>query len=171
MYLEDPLPYLGEIRIFPFGFAPEGWLMCNGQTLKIAEYEQLFHLLGTTYGGDGVTTFALPDLCGRLPVHPGDGIALGQKGGDEYHQLSIDEMPKHTHPVCANIYPAESLKATDNVWASVLDIETFSTMVDTLMAPNAISVTGYSHPHTNMQPYLVLNFCIAAKGILPTPQP
>lgn len=164
-------PYLGEIRLFPFNYAPVGWLMCNGQTVKIADYVDLFHLLGTTYGGDGETTFGIPDLCGRLPVHPGNGIVLGQKGGEENHQLSIDEMPKHIHSVSANNYPAESMEAAYNVWAYVPDIETFSTLVDTQMAPNAISVAGGSRPHTNMQPYLVLNFCIAVKGILPTPRP
>ena len=162
-------PFLGEIRAFGFNFAPRGWAMCNGQLLPIAQNTALFSLLGTTYGGNGQTTFALPDLRGRVPVHMGQGHGLsnriqGEQSGEENHTLIITEMPAHAHAQPASNAeqdtnrPGNAVPAKGGVYAGSTD----GTVMD------ASTPTGGSQPHNNMQPYLVLNYCIALQGIFPS---
>lgn len=159
--------FIGEIRIFAFGFVPEGWLPCNGQLQPIDQYQALFAILGTTYGGDGRSAFALPNLQGRAPVHVGNQVRLGQQGGEESHTLTSAEMPQHTHQVQADSGHATTASPTDGYWAAsnyaLYDVE-----AGAAMASGAISNTGGNQPHSNMQPYLVANFCIATQGIFPS---
>lgn len=159
--------FIGEIRIFAFGFVPRGWLPCDGQLLPISQYSPLFAILGTTYGGDGVSTFALPNLQGRAPVHAGNGIDLGQYGGEEGHTLTSAEMPQHKHQVLANSEAATKDSPAKGYWAtSTYTLYDFDASV--ALAAGAISNTGGNQPHPNMQPYLVANFCIAMQGIFPS---
>jgi microcystin-dependent protein len=171
-------PYLGEIRTFAFSFAPIGWAMCNGQLLSISENTALFALLGTDYGGNGTTTFALPNLQSRVPIHMGQGSGLspyviGQLGGTETVTLLNAQMPTHTHLVNADgtagsgAYP----KPTGRILGSVGDSELkiYSPEAPTVtMNPAMIANAGSSQPHTNIQPYLVVNCCIALSGIFPS---
>lgn len=160
-------PFLGEIKIVSFAFAPKGWALCNGQLLPINQNQALFSLLGTMYGGDGRTTFALPNLQGRVPFHFGNGFTLGQSGGEQAHTLSIPELPAHTHsPVGSSAGPSAASPA-GNVWASQAG-GGYAGSSDTAMNPGSITNTGGSQPHDNMSPYLVLNFCIALQGIFPS---
>ncbi|GIP55365.1 MULTISPECIES: phage tail protein [Paenibacillus] len=159
-------PFLGEIRSFSFGIVPKGWAACNGQTLPIHQNQALYSLLGTIYGGDGVTTFALPDLRGRVPVHPGNGVQLGQSAGEEHHTLTVQEMPQHTHFVFG-AGTSSSNKAANNVWGTAPS-SMYAAEATTQMSSNALSTTGQSQPHNNMQPYNVLSFCIAINGIYPS---
>ena len=159
-------PFLAEIRIFSFGFAPKGWAMCNGQLLPINQNQALFSLLGTTYGGDGRTTFALPNLQGRVPVHVGNGILLGQSGGESAHTLSTSEMPAHTHLPAGSSTPANLGVPTGNVWAT--GNAAYNPTANTTMNPASIQPVGSSQPHENLSPYLTLNFCIALQGIFPS---
>lgn len=170
-------PFLSEIRIMSFQFAPKGWALSNGQLLPINQNQALFSLLGTTYGGDGRVNFALPDIRGRVPIHVGSGHTLGEKGGEPAHTLSIAELPTHTHvlnatsaaatgPSVANPAPSATnllatSPATDNVY------NTPSSLV--AMDPSSIANVGGSQAHLNMQPFLVLSFCIALQGIFPSP--
>jgi len=161
-------PFYAEIRIFPFGFAPKGWAVCNGQLLPINQNQELFSLLGTTYGGDGRVTFALPNLQGRTPVHSGNGILLGEKGGEENHIVGINELPTHSHMVTA----ANANGDTPTPVGSLLAAETTAMYAapDAFLVgldPGSITSTGNSQPHNNMQPFLTLNFCIALSGIFP----
>ncbi len=160
-------PFLGEIRIFSFNFPPKGWALCNGQLLPINQNQALFAILGTTYGGDGITTFALPNLQGRVPVHTGSGITLGQSAGEQSHTLSISELPAHTHTPVGNPANATSSSPAGNVWAS-LGSGGYSPAPNTAMNAASILAAGGSQPHDNMSPYLVLNFCIALQGIFPS---
>ncbi len=160
-------PFLAEIRIFSFNFAPKGWAMCNGQLLPINQNQALFSLLGTTYGGDGITTFALPNLQGRVPVHPGSGISLGQTGGEQAHTLNVAELPAHTHAPVGSSSSASASNPTGDLWASPVN-GSYSPAANTAMNPDLIIATGGSQPHDNMSPYLVLNFCIALQGIFPS---
>jgi microcystin-dependent protein len=161
-------PFLSEIRIMSFVFAPKGWALANGQLLPINQNQALFSLLGTTYGGDGRVNFALPDLRGNVPIHMGDGFTLGQKGGQQAHTLTISELPQHIHFLNANTgvgnetTPAGNLlsKAPANLFASPSGL--------TPMLPSTVSTVGGSQPHLNMQPYLTLSFCIALQGIFPS---
>ena len=164
-------PFIGEIRLFPYNFAPRGWAFCNGQVLSIAQNTALFSLLGTTYGGNGQTTFALPDLRGRVPVSSGQGpglsnYSLGQVGGTESVTLNTNQMPAHNHQVNVNAGGATTSRANGNFpstggsYNSATDGSTFN--------PNAVSNTGGNQPHENVQPYLTLNFCIALEGIFPS---
>jgi microcystin-dependent protein len=161
-------PFLSEIRMFTFGFAPKGWAQCNGQLLPINQNQALFALLGTTYGGNGQTTFALPNLQGQVPFHMGNGHVLGERGGELSHTLTIQEMATHIH---VNMVGSTALgnKGTPggNVWAAA-GANPYGTAPDSAMNPASISSTGGSQAHTNMQPYLVLNFCIALQGIFPS---
>jgi microcystin-dependent protein len=160
-------PYLGEIRVFSFGYAPKGWAFCNGQTLPITENQALFALLGTTYGGDGITTFQLPNLQGRMPVHLGTGFAQGQKGGESAHTLISSEMPLHNHLANGVTTNATVAAATGGTWAASTK-NPFSAAANTTMAPSGLASTGGGQPHNNLPPYLTLNFCIALNGIFPS---
>jgi microcystin-dependent protein len=160
-------PFLSEIKILSFNFAPKGWAMCNGQLLPINQNQALFSLLGTTYGGDGRVNFALPDLRGRIPIHMGGGFVQGERDGEEAHALVLSEMPAHTHTVVASTAAAGSGNPVGNYWADG-GKNIYNTSTNTGMAPQAISNVGGSQPHDNMSPYLVLNFCIALQGIFPS---
>lgn len=141
--------------------------MCNGQTLPINQNQALFSLLGTTYGGNGQTTFALPDLRGRVPMHEGSGFTLGEGGGEVFHTLTQSEMPSHTHNVTATSDVASKTTATGNLWAKS-DAAPFETSSNASMNPASISTVGGSQPHENRAPYLTLNYCIALQGIFPS---
>jgi microcystin-dependent protein len=160
-------PYLAEIRIFAFGFSPKGWAMCNGQTLPINQNAALFALLGTTYGGNGTTTFQLPNLQGATPVSTGPSNVLGQTGGEANHTLTIGEMPSHTHVPEGSSAAASVGSPAGALWAQETT-NSYSPSSSGSMLPAAIGSVGGSQPHNNMQPYLVLNFCIALQGIFPT---
>ena len=160
-------PFLSEIRIMSFNFAPKGWAMCNGQLLPINQNQALFSLLGTTYGGDGRVNFALPDLRARVPIHFGSGHTLGERGGEQAHTLTISEMTLHTHLVNANKSsgqnnpPAAVLgKAAANMYGPPSSLAA--------MGAQTVVNTGGSQAHLNMQPFLALTFCIALQGIFPS---
>jgi microcystin-dependent protein len=159
-------PFLGEIKIISWNFPPKGWTFCNGQLLPINQNQALFSILGTTYGGDGRTTFGLPNLQGRMPVHVGDGIVLGELGGETAHTVNISELPAHNHvPVGSSASPTTP-SAAGNQWAATTNA--YKTTIDSAMNPAGILPTGGSQPHENMSPYLVLNFIIALQGIFPS---
>jgi microcystin-dependent protein len=161
-------PYLSEIRLVSFNFPPSGWALCNGQILPINQNQALFALLGTTYGGNGITTFALPNLQGCVPIHWGKGYNLGQTGGEQNHALAVNEMPAHTHtPVGANSAPNQP-HPTGNTWANAPGNNAYATAANASMNPTAIANAGGSQAHPNMQPYLTLNFIIALTGIFPS---
>lgn len=162
-------PFLSEIRLMSFIFAPVGWALCNGQLLPINQNQGLFSLLGTTYGGDGRVNFALPDLRGRTPIHVGSGHTLGERGGQEAVTLSIANLPTHTHPVQAS---TQNTGGTANpVNAFFAPVNNVYRAAQNLSALNPSSVTsiGGSQPHLNLQPFLTLSFCIALQGIFPSP--
>ena len=161
-------PFLSEIRLFSFEFAPKGWALCNGQLLPINQNQALFALLGTTYGGNGQTNFALPNLQGRVPMHFGSGFTLGQNGGQTSHTLTISEMPQHLHFLRATNNDATTNVGTGNVFGKTLQLTYSSPTQLATMSPQTVSNVGGSQAHTNMQPYLVLNFCIALQGIFPS---
>jgi microcystin-dependent protein len=159
-------PFIGEIRLAGFGFAPTGWALCNGQTLSINSNQALYSLLGTTYGGNGITNFLLPDLRGRLPVHRSTDIVIGQSAGEATHVLRVAEMPSHTHVPRA----AASATVASPAGAAVAPgpVPTFSTTPDSTMAAASIAQVGGNAAHENMSPYLTLNFIIALTGIFPS---
>ena len=161
-------PFISEIRIVSFDFAPQGWALCNGQLLPIAQNQLLFALLGTTFGGDGSVNFALPDLRARTPIHVGGGHTLGEGGGEQAHTLSISELPTHTHVMNGSNNPADTNFPTD---ASLAVANNAYAPAGNLVALSPASVTnaGGSQAHLNMQPFLALNFCIALIGIFPSP--
>jgi microcystin-dependent protein len=162
-------PFLSEIRLMSFSFAPKGWALCNGQLLPINQNQALFSLLGTTYGGNGQTNFALPNLQGRVPIHFGSGHTLGEQAGEQAHTLTLQELPQHTHVLgalaadgsvgvpsggmLARAAPANPYLSPDNLAA---------------MHPSSITSVGGSQPHENRQPYLTLSFCIALQGVFPS---
>jgi microcystin-dependent protein len=165
-------PYVGEIRMFGGNFAPAGWMFCQGQLLPISQYETLFQLIGTTYGGDGQSTFGLPDLRGRLPIHPGSGFILGQTGGAEGVTLTANQIPAHTHPALASTSTASSNDPKGNVGGAVTVAAVFPYGTDnplTPLSPNAVKPIGGSQPHSNLQPYLCISFIISLFGIFPSP--
>jgi len=168
-------PFVAEIRIFPFNFAPRGWSFCDGQLLPISQNTALFSLLGTTYGGDGKSTFALPNLQGSAPVQPGQGPGLsdrflGETGGSEFVTLLVSEIPVHTHALRASVEPGDN-RLPSNTVALATSVGAFAyaggTPAVAPMAFQALPPAGGSLPHNNMQPYLTLNFCIALQGIFP----
>jgi microcystin-dependent protein len=160
-------PFLAEIRIVSFNFAPKGWAFCDGQTLPINQNQALFALLGTTYGGNGTTTFALPNLQGRVPFHFGQGFSLGQTGGEATHTLSTSEMPAHNHLAMASSSDADQVSPIANFWAKGA-ASAYSAAPNSAMSPAALAQVGGSQPHQNMSPFLVLNFVIALQGIFPS---
>jgi microcystin-dependent protein len=165
-------PYVGEIRIFAGNFAPAGWMFCEGQLLPISEYETLFNLIGTTYGGDGQSTFALPDLRGRIPLHFGNGFTLAETGGVEEVTLTVSQMPAHGHAFLGSTSQASSFAANNQVAATTqLVTQTpYGTDLPAVnLAPTAVGSTGGSQPHNNFQPYLCLDFIISLFGIFPSP--
>jgi microcystin-dependent protein len=162
-------PFLAEIRMVGFNFAPRGWAFCDGQILPINQNQSLFSLLGTTYGGDGRTSFALPDLRGRTPVHFGQGYALGQKIGAETHTLTANEMPQHTHTLRASSLVADSAVPTGHALAAGTTPEGYRRPEDlAAMRAGTISSAGASQAHQNMQPFLAVHFCIALQGLFPS---
>ena len=160
-------PFLGEIRIFSFEFAPRSWALCSGQLLPIGQNQALFSLLGTTFGGDGRVNFALPDLRGRAPIHVGSGHTLGERGGEQAHTLSIAELPTHTHVPMAQPSTGTQLPAASAVLASALNLYRPPDNL-TSLSPATVTATGGSQAHLNMQPFLALNFGIALIGIFPS---
>jgi microcystin-dependent protein len=161
-------PFLSEIRIFSFVYAPQGWALCNGQLFPINQNQALFSLLGTTYGGNGQTNFALPDLRGRVPIHEGSGHTLGERAGAQSHTLSIAQIPTHSHVVRATTTGQDSISPSGNYYAETAPSEFYSGTGSTAMNPAVISNTGGSQAHLNMQPFLTLSFCIALQGIFPS---
>lgn len=159
-------PFLAEIRMFAFGFPPRGWALCNGQILPINQNQALFSLLGTTYGGNGQTTFALPDLRGKTPISFGPTKVLGERGGEEVHTVTANEMPTHTHFVSASNGLANAPSPAGNY--SAQNAGAYATNPDTGMAAGAVTNTGGSQPHSNMGPYLVISFGICLQGIFPS---
>jgi microcystin-dependent protein len=164
-------PFLSEIRIFSFGFAPKGWALCNGQLLPINQNQALFSLLGTTYGGDGRVNFALPNLRGRVPVHEGDGLTLGEAAGASSVTITQQTMPTHTHLINASATDANTTDPVNHILARDVNNPYRPPADGSLIALNPAMITsvGGSQPHTNMMPYLTLNFCIALQGIFPSP--
>jgi microcystin-dependent protein len=161
-------PYLAELRIVSFNFAPRGWALCNGQLLPINQNQALFSLLGTTYGGDGRVTFALPNLQGATPMHIGTGYNLGQAGGETAHTLTVGEMPAHTHPVRAGASAASSQDPTGDAWAGTGTLDLYAQSANTSMGASTVTTAGGNQPHFNMPPYLVLNVVIALVGVFPS---
>jgi microcystin-dependent protein len=159
--------FLGEIRIFTFGFTPKGWAQCNGLLLPINQNQALFSLLGTTYGGNGQTTFGLPNLQGRVPLSFGNTFFQGQSGGEENHTLILSEMPAHTHVVTGSSNPADQGNPQNDFWG-VEGSNAFAAAADAGMAAGAVTSVGGSQPHLNLSPFLTLNFCIALTGIFPS---
>jgi microcystin-dependent protein len=162
-------PYVGEIRMFGGNFAPAGWMFCQGQLLPISENETLFNLIGTTYGGDGQSTFALPDLQGRVPIHWGQGVILAETGGVEEVTLTVNQIPAHNHAFLgstaagAQASPVGFVPAASNVVSLFAATPPVNTMFGQMLQP-----TGGSQPHSNMQPYLCVSFIISLFGIFPS---
>ena len=159
-------PFISQIKIFAFPFAPRGWAPCDGRLLPINQYQALFSLIGTYYGGDGRTNFALPDLRGRSPIGAGQQYALGARGGEEKHALTSAELPAHTHSAGAASAPGTVTSPADQSWASGASPR-YAGATDTTLASQAIQPAGGSVPHDNEPPYLVLNFCMALQGDFP----
>lgn len=163
-------PYVGEIRMFAGNFAPAGWMFCEGQLLPISENETLFQLIGTTYGGDGQSTFALPDLRGRIPIHQGNGFILAETGGAEEITLTVSQIPAHSHPELASTGVPQSSNPQSNVLSKPVG-NIYNGLNTNLvnMNPQAVGSVGGSQPHTNFQPYLCVDFIISLFGIFPSP--
>ena len=162
-------PFLAEIRLMSFNFAPKGWAMCNGQLLPINQNQALFALLGTTFGGDGRVNFALPDYRGRVPIHVGSGHTVGERGGEQAHTLSIAELPTHIHFARALAANATVPVPTNNSLAAANNVYVSTAANLTAIEPGTVTNTGGSQAHLNMQPFNTLTFCIALQGIFPSP--
>ena len=162
-------PYVCEIRMFAGNFAPAGWMFCEGQLLPISEYETLFNLIGTTYGGDGQSTFALPDLRGRLPMHFGSGFSLAETGGAEEITLTVNQIPSHSHVLLAAATNGDQISPLSNVLANSFNVTPYiNDVANGNMAATAITNIGGNQPHTNFQPYLCVDFIISLFGIFPS---
>jgi microcystin-dependent protein len=161
-------PFLSELRLMSFSFAPKAWAMCNGQLLPINQNQPLFSLLGTTYGGDGRVNFALPDLRGRVPIHVGQGSTLGERGGEQAHTLTTAEMPTHQHLMQASGTDGDSILPLNDVLAQAANVYAAPGSLVALVGGTSGNFGG-SQAHNNMQPYLTLTWCIALQGIFPSP--
>lgn len=161
-------PFIGEIRLMSFNFAPREWAQCNGQLLQIGQNQALFSLLGTTFGGNGQTTFALPDLRGRVPIHAGASHTLGERAGEQAHTLSVAELPQHQHAAQATSATGDTPVAPTNLLADSPSQLYAAPGAMTPLQPTSVSTVGGSQAHLNMQPFLTLNFCIALNGIFPS---
>ena len=162
-------PYVGEIRMFGGNFAPAGWMFCEGQLMPISENEVLFQLIGTTYGGDGESTFALPDLRGRIPLHQGNGFTLAETGGAETITLTVAQIPSHSHPLLASNNDATTTNAGGNVPATTPNYTPYiSANANSPFNAQSITGTGGNQPHENFQPYLCVDFIISMFGIFPS---
>jgi microcystin-dependent protein len=168
-------PYVGEIRMFGGSFAPAGWAFCDGQTMAISENDTLFNLIGTTYGGDGQSTFNLPDLRGRVPIHMGTGkngttYQLAEKAGEESVTVTVNQMPAHTHGLLASTNLANDANPLNNILSEATAADPYATFPATVaMAPQSITSAGGSQPHENLQPYACINFIISLFGTYPSP--
>jgi microcystin-dependent protein len=165
-------PYVGEIRMFAGNFAPAGWQFCEGQLIPISENETLFQLIGTTYGGDGESTFAVPDLRGRIPLHQGNGFILAETGGAEEITLTVNQIAAHAHALLGSQSAASATDTAGNLGGRVTAASVFPYGTDAPLqplSPQAVSSIGGSQPHTNFQPYLCINFIISFFGIFPSP--
>lgn len=164
-------PYVGEIRMFAGNFAPAGWMFCEGQLLPISENETLFNLIGTTYGGDGESTFGLPDLRGRVPVHQGNGTILAEMGGVEEVTLNVLQIPNHTHPFLGSINISQDTSPAGKIVGQISGgaLLYIQDVTDSNMATQAVTTVGGSQPHTNFQPYICIDFIISLFGIFPSP--
>lgn len=163
-------PFLGEIRMFGFDFPPKGWAFCNGQLLPISQNQALFNILQTTYGGDGRVNFALPDMQGRAPLNVGGSFLLGERGGQEQHTLILQEMPQHNHGINASSSNSGNFNNPKDAYLSnSAPAELYNSVVSNLvpLMPGAITVAGGNQPHSNMQPFITLSFCIALQGVKP----
>jgi microcystin-dependent protein len=163
-------PFISEIKMVSFGFAPRSWALCNGQQLPINQNQALFSLLGTTFGGNGQTTFALPDLRGRVPMHEGSGHTLGERGGEEGHTITPAELPQHVHVLTASTTPGDLPVPTGRYLAPITGANVYSATASPAVPLSAASLTptGGSQAHLNLQPFLTLNFVIALVGIFPS---
>lgn len=162
-------PFLGEIKIVSFNFPPKGWALCNGQFLPINQNQALFSILGTVYGGNGQTTFALPDFRGRSPIHVGGGFNLGQRGGQEFHTVTQSEMPAHNHFVNAsNLADATNVVDPANNFPANSSVPPYRTNSNTTLHPASVTNVGGSQPHENRPPFSVLNFVVALQGVFPS---
>jgi len=162
-------PYVGEIRMFAGNFAPAGWMFCEGQLVPISENETLFNLIGTMYGGDGESTFALPDLRGRVPMHFGGGFTQAETGGVEQVTLTVSQIPAHTHALLASTAPASTNSPQGNVTAEQPTLNLYiQDTPSSPLSPNSVGPVGGSQPHNNFQPYLCINFIISLFGIFPS---
>ncbi|OYW70609.1 MAG: phage tail protein [Verrucomicrobia bacterium 12-59-8] len=163
-------PYVGEIRMFAGNFAPAGWMFCEGQLLPISENETLFNLIGTTYGGDGQSTFALPDLRGRIPLHQGNGFILAETGGAEEITLTVNQIPAHTHAFLTSTAPATQSSPQGALPGNSSSIDLYIEDTPSVnLNAQAVMAVGGSQPHTNFQPYLCVDFIISLFGIYPSP--
>lgn len=161
-------PYVGEVRMFGGSFAPAGWMFCSGQLLPISEYETLFNLIGTTYGGDGQSTFALPDLQGRVPVHQGNGVTLAETGGVETVTLTSAQLPSHSHALLASSTAGSAISPQGGVLGGSFQLAPYLNDLPTTAMGGAVEPVGGSQPHDNFQPYLCVSFIISLFGIFPS---
>lgn len=161
-------PFLSEIRLMSFNFPPKGWALCNGQFLPINQNQALFALLGTAYGGNGQTTFALPDLRGRVPIHMGEGFITGQAGGQDFHTVTANELPAHTHPVRVSASATGGTASPAGAYLGGANNAYRSGPATTTLHPASVTPVGSGQPHENRQPFLTVSFCIALQGIFPS---